>query len=301
MPAQFAVTGHQKPFGRIAVPAVLGLNDQHAVQALVFGDAPEHRRELQKLVADVKGDDAAWLQMAQIHIHRLRGGQMHRNGIAGKCIHHDQVVALRRLALHRQARIAQHQINLRLTALKEAEMALCNLDHIRIDIVKAHHIALSPVNRERAGTQADHPNAPVRVLQRFNCPTDARVDAVVSGRLVQTVGRLVLFAMDDHAMYQTAHHRFGIVAVHFPHAQAAIEIALHHQHVLRHVSLMRINVVTAKSRRGNRHRRNHHGHPAQNHGDRHQCQHQPNAEFIIRIEQLDRCQTNRQSAQRTAQ
>ncbi len=126
------------------------------VQSAALRELVDDRREVEEAVGEVKGDDAAGFMCRGYTSSAC--AVMRWTGIAslGECVDHEDVELLRRLALEREARVAQHELDRRVAVLEEREVPLRDLDHGGIDVVEPEHVALGAVRRDRSRAEPDH-------------------------------------------------------------------------------------------------------------------------------------------------
>src|SRR5215510_15112777 len=96
--------------------------------------------------------------MAKVDGECLRGQEMYRDRIARERIDRQHVEPLRRLALERQAGVAEHDLDLRRRVREIRELVSRELDHLRVDLVDAERVARAALRSEPAGTETDHPD-----------------------------------------------------------------------------------------------------------------------------------------------
>src|ERR1700686_1951597 len=102
--------------------------------------------------------NAARLQVPEVQRESFASEQVQRDGIARECVHSQNVVVLRTLALHREACIAQHDFYFGFAIGNKSELSARDLDYQRVDIVKAVDVTRTPVSRDCAGAKSDHAN-----------------------------------------------------------------------------------------------------------------------------------------------
>src|SRR5215472_6324013 len=98
--------------------------------------------------------------MAEIQSERFERQKMNGNGIARESIDGKQVEILCRLAFQCQARVTQLEGNVRLRVPQKSEVLLCNSHDQGIDFVEREFISFVAIRRDRAGTEANHTDAP---------------------------------------------------------------------------------------------------------------------------------------------
>ena len=86
-------------------------------------EARHHRDQVEEAVGDVERDDAVGLHVAQVRAERLARDEVHRDRVARERVDREHVEALRRLALERQARVAQRELDLRRAVAEVGELA----------------------------------------------------------------------------------------------------------------------------------------------------------------------------------
>src|SRR5581483_9183437 len=128
--------------------------------------------------------------------------EVHRNRIAGECVDHEHIEALRRLALETQARIAQCDLDGGVAVGEIAELAACDRRHSGIDVVEPVHVALRTPHGQRARTEADHTDAQrlETRMNRFEQTSDARGRGVIGRGLAAQLRREVLRPVQDRAV-----------------------------------------------------------------------------------------------------
>src|SRR5207247_5545093 len=105
-----------------------------------------------------------------------------------------------------------------------------NADNGRIDVVEPIDVALAAVDRERAGSESDHPDLQRRNarMQRLQRPPDPGRRRVVRGRPMRELGQKILRSMEDRSVNQRPMSA-GRVAAEFLYTQHAIEVPLRKQ------------------------------------------------------------------------
>ena len=86
--------------------------------------ALDDRNQVQEPVGDVEGDDAAGLHVPPVDAERFRRDEVHGDRVARERVDHQHVELLLRLALERQARVAQRELDGRVAVVKVREVAL---------------------------------------------------------------------------------------------------------------------------------------------------------------------------------
>ena len=122
---------------------------------------------------------------------RLARQKVRRHGVAGKRVERKDVELLRsfaRLPFEHDARVAQRDFHRRLAVFEVGEVLARETLHLRVDLVDAEDIAASSVGAERAGAEADEPDAQAAPLLDGGLPefvdedADSALLAVVMGR-----------------------------------------------------------------------------------------------------------------------
>ncbi len=114
--------GNQHPTrGRIAGRRVMHV-DRHRLQVVNVGDRQHHRLEGKVLVGDVDGNDPVGGHVGKINGKRLAREQVHGNRVARKCVEHQQVETLRRLAGEVEPRVAVDDFDFALTIFQVGEV-----------------------------------------------------------------------------------------------------------------------------------------------------------------------------------
>ena len=131
------------------VRLVVGLAEGH--EAFARGDRRDDLGKLHVAVRDVHQDHAMRREARQVAAQRFAREQVHRNGVGGKRVEHDQVELPRR-SRKRQARVAEHDPGLRGAACEEAEHARIarKPDDLRVDLEEGP--ALAVVCGDRRGS-----------------------------------------------------------------------------------------------------------------------------------------------------
>ena len=132
--------------------------------------------------------------------------KMHRNRVAGKCVHGNHVIIFRRLRLHRKPRVAMRDLNLCPRFPQVSKYILRNDLNARINLIKTKHVSRLAVGRQRSGSQANigHTARPAlaAVVQRQPHSRIARV--ISSGQPPQLVTGHELCPVLDRPMNQRA-------------------------------------------------------------------------------------------------
>ena len=135
--------------------------------------------------------------MAKVDAERLVRDEVQRNGVAREGVDREHVEVLRRLALEREARVAQRQLDGGVGVLEVAELVPGDVDDARVDVVEAIDVALGAVHRDGAGAEADHADLD-RVLagvHELDHAADAGVRRIVARRFALQVVAQVLLAV----------------------------------------------------------------------------------------------------------
>src|SRR6185436_8035508 len=118
----------------------------------------------------------------EVQLESLNGEQMDRNRIARKRIHREQAEVLSRFALEPQARIAQHDVEVRQTVVQEAELRLGEVQDQRIDLIVTDAIAGSAEYSQSSSTQTNDIEVHRAVaVDGANAHRHARMWAVIGG------------------------------------------------------------------------------------------------------------------------
>ncbi len=171
--------------------------------------------------------------MPLVQRERLRGDEMHWDGVARERVQHDHVVPLRRLGGQRHASIARHHFDAggRVANVRE-EVSRHRLDG-RIDVIKANHVAWTAVGRHRAGAESDHSDAARAIAAaEIHREADAGVSSVIRRwNLVQILAENFLPVLDD-AVVERANDRVPVGVLDLRHVQDAIEVSRPRESVL---------------------------------------------------------------------
>ena len=222
---RFAAVGQQQPVAAACQRVLAFVGDVDHEQGMHVRQALDDRNQVQEPVRDVERDDAAGLHVPPIDAERFRRDEVHGYRVARERVDHQHVEILLRLALERQARVAQLDLDGRLAVAKVGEVALRDVEDGRIDFVEAIDIALGSVDGQRAGAEADHADLERRRrgMQRFEQASDARRARVVGRRELAQVVFQVLRAVQDRAVDQRP-AMVGVVPSELLHAQHAVEV-----------------------------------------------------------------------------
>src|ERR1043166_1574898 len=150
------------------------------MKAGMVGLRLHHWSQLQVTIGNVKSDDPARRQMALVELEGFSGKQMDRDCVAGKCIHRDYVIILRRLRLEREPRIAVRNLYLRLGLPQVREDVPGHDLDARINFVEAENVSRLSVGRQCSGSQTDVGN-----------PARSTLAAIVQGQANSRIARIV--------------------------------------------------------------------------------------------------------------
>ena len=169
------------------------------------------RLQIDMLVGDVEGEDAAGSEVALVEGDGLGGEQMQRDGVAGECIDDQHVEVLRRLAGERGARVAFHDVDLGGGFADIGEEILGDGRDGGIDLVKADAIAGLAVGGDGSHAEADDADvARAALAAEAQGQADAGVFSVVGGGCSAQLRREDLRAVLDGAVGQSAHGGAGV-------------------------------------------------------------------------------------------
>ena len=180
------------------------------------------------LVRHVYRQHAIRLQMPEVQNKRFPREQMHRDGVARKCVHRQHVEVLGRLSFQREPRVPQRHVQAGLADLQKSELRFGQLQHQRIDFVEPEIVARAAISGQRARPQPDHAHAhPAAFLILPYGAAHAGVRSVVSGGPSLQLWVQVLLAVRDRSVHQGADRFVAIVGSVVHDFQAAIEVPYH--------------------------------------------------------------------------
>ena len=129
--------------------------DAHGLHAGGLRQQGDRRPQGDMTIRDVKGQNAARVQMFSIDGQRLGGEEVDRNGVARECVDNEDVEVLRGFASKGRARIPFHDLHLGGRIADVGEGVLRDGDYRRIDVVEADVVAGTPVSGDGSGAKAD--------------------------------------------------------------------------------------------------------------------------------------------------
>src|SRR5581483_1468134 len=121
--------------------------------------ARDDRDQIEEAVGDVERDDTVRLHVPKVRLQRLACDQMHGDRVARKRVDREHIEILRRLALQRQARIAERNLDAGTAVPQKSEFAARNADDVGIDVVEAIDVPWPPIGRNGARAEPDHADA----------------------------------------------------------------------------------------------------------------------------------------------
>src|SRR5882672_6874978 len=107
---------------------------------------------------------------------------MDRDGVAAKGIQRQEVELLGRFAFHREAGVAEGDLDFSAALRYVREAGGCQPPHLRINLINSIVIAWPSVSGNCSGAQSDQPNPTRSVTQAVDGRSDATVCAIISGR-----------------------------------------------------------------------------------------------------------------------
>src|SRR5579863_1329138 len=168
-----------------------------------------HRLQIQVAAGNVEDQDSVGLEMAQVNLKRLASEQVHRNGVAGKRIEHQDIEvlgpALQSHALQHQASVSHIDVLVGGTGRVKGELVISHLRNQRIDLVIMQRIAGAGERGSHAGAQAQNAEADGTVVfLGSDAAVDAGTGAEIGGRDAAGVGNFELGSVIDGAIDQRA-------------------------------------------------------------------------------------------------
>src|SRR5579859_6869863 len=114
-----------------------------------------HWAKPQISIGNMKRNDAARRKMPLVKLEGLRRKEMNGNRIAGKCVHGNYVIILRRLRFHGKPGISMRNLYLGSRFTQVCEHVLRDDLHARVNLIKPEHVSRLSVSRQGPGSQAD--------------------------------------------------------------------------------------------------------------------------------------------------
>jgi hypothetical protein len=118
----------QHPARRVGERQLAVVADPQRVQVELVGDAFDHGHEVEIAIGHVERNHAVGLHVLEVDLDCFARDEVHGNRVAREGVDREHVEVLRRLALERQARVAERQLDGRVGVLEVAEVALGDLD-----------------------------------------------------------------------------------------------------------------------------------------------------------------------------
>src|SRR5438445_715544 len=278
-----------------------GLVAHHrCVDPVLARDPGHHRDQVEEAVGDMERDDAVRRDMAQIHAERLARDQVYRDRVAREGIDRQHVEALRRLALHGEPRVAQGNFDARRAVGEKAELALCQRDHVRIDVVEPVDVPLAAVRRDGPGAQPDHADAERPVLRGQDRGADSRARLVIGGDQPAPPVVLVLLAVHDRAVHQATKVAFLARGAVLLHSKDPVEAARGDAHVALEAQAVVGRAARDPEQHGEARNPRRTANAGEAHGGEQRENHQSYAELVVAVEGEGRDHRDQQAAQRAA-